>query len=300
MSRRSPQDGEPIASVSRALGIPIPTIRSWERRYGFPSPQRTTGRHRRYTTREIEQLRDLRDLITRGYPARVAVARLVGRRDVSTASEALDAVLVAGMGLDSERIRADLDRVASRIGIEETIAEVIFPAMHEIGRRWRAGVCDIEREHLLTECVRTWLAHQAAMAPLPSRPDPIVLACGPHDLHTIGIESFALVLRRRGWSCHVLGALTPASALHGTVRSLRAIAAVVTAQRSSTRRAAVASLAAVERVGVARAFSAGAAFATARARHGVPGTYLGDDVMAAARTLEASLTSAERRRLPRS
>jgi hypothetical protein len=29
-------DGLAIAAVARALEIPIPTIRSWERRYGFP------------------------------------------------------------------------------------------------------------------------------------------------------------------------------------------------------------------------------------------------------------------------
>ena len=36
-----------IAQVSALLGIPVPTIRSWERRYGFPTPSRTRGRHRR-------------------------------------------------------------------------------------------------------------------------------------------------------------------------------------------------------------------------------------------------------------
>ena len=47
----------PIAAVSEALDIPIPTIRSWERRYGFPDPSRTSGRHRRYSLAEISQLR---------------------------------------------------------------------------------------------------------------------------------------------------------------------------------------------------------------------------------------------------
>jgi DNA-binding transcriptional MerR regulator len=64
----------PIASVSSLLGIPVPTIRSWERRYGFPVPARTQGRHRRYSMEEVDQLRKLRDEITRGLPARDAVA----------------------------------------------------------------------------------------------------------------------------------------------------------------------------------------------------------------------------------
>ncbi|HEX6131851.1 MAG TPA: MerR family DNA-binding transcriptional regulator, partial [Actinomycetota bacterium] len=43
-----------IAAVSELLDIPIPTIRSWERRYGFPTPARTGGRHRRYGPAEAE------------------------------------------------------------------------------------------------------------------------------------------------------------------------------------------------------------------------------------------------------
>ena len=62
-----------IAAVSSLLGIPVPTIRSWERRYGFPVPARTQGKHRRYSVDEIDQLRMMRDEITRGHSAREAV-----------------------------------------------------------------------------------------------------------------------------------------------------------------------------------------------------------------------------------
>ena len=193
-------DGVPIATVSQTLDIPVPTIRSWERRYGFPSPPRTGGRHRRYTTQEIEQLRDLRDLITRGRPAREAAARLSAASTRVVDGELLEAVIDAAMHLDSDGVRSALDRSAERLGIEGAIRDVVFPAMQEIGTRWKTGACDVEQEHLATESVRAWLARQAAMAPPPFRADPIVLACGPKDLHTIGLEAFAVVLARRGWS----------------------------------------------------------------------------------------------------
>ena len=51
MPRRSggdDPDGMRIATVSKLLGVPVPTIRSWERRYDFPAPPRTDGLHRRY------------------------------------------------------------------------------------------------------------------------------------------------------------------------------------------------------------------------------------------------------------
>src|SRR4029453_10098661 len=139
MPQRSPHAGVSIATVSKTLGIPVPTIRSWERRYGFPSPPRTGGRHRRYTTQEIEQLRALRDLITRGHPARDAAARLSAARMRGGDGELLEAMVDGAVHLDSEMIRSALDRSAERLGVEGAIRDVLFPAMHEIGKRWKAG-----------------------------------------------------------------------------------------------------------------------------------------------------------------
>lgn len=299
MPRKASRTGFSIATVSETLGIPVPTIRSWERRYGFPSPARTPGSHRRYTAGDIDQLRDLRDLITRGYPTREAVERLTTVPRPEGEGRLLEAVLDAAVELDSEGIVSVLDHAAERLGVELAIRDVVFPSMREIGKRWRAGACDIAQEHLATASVRGWLAWHSAMAGLPFRPDPLVLACGPKDLHTIGIESFAVVLTRRGWPCRVLGAMTPASSLVATVRSVRAVAAVITAQRGSTRRAALESIAAVDEVRGVEAFYAGDAFAVGAARRDVPGTYLGEDLVAAAEVLESSLSARSRRRASR-
>jgi DNA-binding transcriptional MerR regulator len=289
MARTRSGEGIPIAAVSKTLDIPVPTIRSWERRYGFPAPSRTDGRHRRYTTREVEQLRDLRDLITRGHSARDAVARLSEADRLITGDDTSEAVIRAAMRLDSDGIRSALDDGAERASVEFVIREAVFPAMHEIGRRWKTGACDVEQEHLATGSVRAWLARQHAMAPPSFRADPIVLACGPKDLHSIGIEAFAVILSRRGWPCRVLGAMTPVAALIGAVRSIEARAAVVTAQRGVTRKATVEALAAVETLRGVRCFYAGNAFAAPSARRDVPGTYLGEDVLVAVDVLESTL-----------
>ena len=39
-----------IGTLSSATGVPVDTLRTWERRYGFPAPvTRTGGSHRRYS-----------------------------------------------------------------------------------------------------------------------------------------------------------------------------------------------------------------------------------------------------------
>ena len=290
MQARSDQTQLPIASVSSLLGIPIPTIRSWERRYGFPVPSRTQGKHRRYSVDEVDQLRRVRDEITRGHNARQAVD--VVRRSTTEGrprTELLDRFLVASMHLDPSQLREILTEGTEQLGVEHTIRDVALPAMREMGSRWKAGVCDTAHEHLATEAVRVWLARQSVMAPPAFRPYPLILACGPKDLHTIGLESFGVVLARRGWSVRTLGALTPVSSLVAAVRAAEARGAVVTSQRSVTRRAAVEAIHAVDRLPGVEAFYAGAGFGPATARKDVPGTYLGDDVIEAAEIMERRL-----------
>jgi DNA-binding transcriptional MerR regulator len=279
-----------IASVSSLVGIPIPTIRSWERRYGFPVPSRTQGKHRRYSVGEIDQLRMVRDEITRGHSAREAVD--IVRRTTTEARPRIalfDRFLEASMRLDPAGLREALTEGTEQIGVEHTIRDIALPGMREMGSRWQAGVCDTAHEHLATEAVRVWLARQSAMAPASFRPFPLVLACGPKDLHTIGLEAFGVILARRGWSIRTLGPLTPVSSLVAAVRAAEARGAVVTSQRGVTRRAAVEAIEAVDAIPGVKAFYAGAGFGPAVARKDVPGTYLGDDVVEAAEIMEAEL-----------
>ena len=280
-----------ISTVSAQLGIPIPTIRSWERRYGFPAPARTGGQHRRYSPDEAELLRMLRDEITRGHRASDAVALVRGRGVAGEAPRPglLDALVDAAMRLDPTALRRTLDQATETIGVEGAIAEVALPAMRELGTRWTTGTCDVAHEHLATEAVRSWIARQQAMAPPPFRAASLVLACGPKDLHSIGLEAFGLMLARHGWAVRALGALTPATALVQAVRTAGAAGALVTSQRSVTRRAAIEAISAVAAIPRVEVFFAGDAFAPAGARRDVPGTYLGTDLGEALATVERAL-----------
>jgi DNA-binding transcriptional MerR regulator len=284
-----PRRGLAIAAVSEMLMIPIPTIRSWERRYGFPTPTRTPGKHRRYSITEVEQLRALRDQITRGHSASDAVAIVRGRLpEGQERSRHLEGFLDAAMRFDTNDLRDELDASGRDLGIDAAITSVVLPAMHEVGTRWRAGACEVGNEHIATDGVRTWLSRVSSVAPPPWR-GPLVLACGPKDLHTIGLEAFATVLVRRGWSVRNLGAMTPIASLVNAIRASGARGAVIVAQRNVTRRATVESIAAADAQPGARAFYAGAAFDVPANRRGVPGVYLGNDVLAAADVIEAEL-----------
>ncbi|WP_308258908.1 response regulator [Pseudonocardia sp. H11422] len=55
-----------IGAVARMLGIPVPTLRTWQDRYDVVIPQRSPGGHRLYSRQQLEQLRFLRDRVSAG------------------------------------------------------------------------------------------------------------------------------------------------------------------------------------------------------------------------------------------
>ena len=271
-----------ISDVSLLLGIPVPTIRSWERRYGFPTPARTRGRHRRYALSEIERLRALRDEISSGVRAAEAIER-VERRSATVGDDAglARAVVDAGMRYDAPGVRELLGEAALALGFDGAVERVALPALRSVGSLWEAGKCDVANEHLTTHEVRAWLARQVAPEGRGSGA-PVVLAAGPRDQHTVGLEAFHVMLTRRGVCSRLLGSGTPASSLVAAATSAGAGAVVVTSHMSTNRRAALDALAAAAALEDVEAFYAGNAFSAASARAGVPGTYLGRELAAAA------------------
>ncbi|MEY3012533.1 MAG: hypothetical protein RIT45_1268 [Pseudomonadota bacterium] len=90
-----------IGALAQATGIPTATLRTWERRYGFPRPVRTESGHRRYRLADARILEHVRDLLAEGHRAADVLAAgpdrirtlcaFAGGADAPTSSEASDA-----------------------------------------------------------------------------------------------------------------------------------------------------------------------------------------------------------------
>jgi len=274
--------GLPIQEVSRLLGLPAPTLRSWERRYGIPTAPRSPGGHRRYSDEALHQLRLMRDEIARGKRAADAARSVRVLLDGSGhAAGRVAELLAASERMDPGAVRGVLDRAHDALGLAATLDDVMLPAMRQIGAWWQTGRCDIAQEHLTTEVARGWLSRMTASAPALTAGQPVVLACGPRDLHTLGLEALATLIAHQGHNSRVLGARTPQRTLVTAVSATSAAAAVVVSHLSTQRRPAVEALRAVAETGCA-VFYAGNAFSFPRSRTGVPGTYLGENLAVAA------------------
>lgn len=274
-----PDEELSIQQASQALDVPAPTIRSWERRYGVPGADRSSGGHRRYTRGQLDRLRLMRDLIAEGRRALDAAALV--RAGHATSSEPLvEAFLDGARSLDPDSIGQTLEEARGALGLDRTVDEVLLPAMREVGEWWHAGQLDVAHEHLATNAARAWLSAVAPAGPVRPEP-PIILCCGPRDHHTLGLEAIDALLRHRGWDCRLLGARTPAASLRHAVRETAATAVVMACHLPAGRTAAVEALGSADLRGTLL-FYGGGGFATRQARRGVPGRYLGTNLGRAA------------------
>lgn len=281
--------GLPIQQVSTLLGVPAPTLRSWERRYGLPSTRRSTGGHRRYSESELHQLRLMRDEVAHGRRAADAALRVRMLLDTDVPGAAWVAeFLTSSQRMIPTDIEDVLDRAEADLGLASTLDDVLLPAMRQVGNWWASGKCDVGEEHLTTEAARSWLSRKLRPAGPPTGPG-IVLACGPRDQHTLGLEALAAVMAPHGVQSYVMGALTPPEAVLTCVTRTGAAAAAVVSHLPSHRRTTVEALGQLNASGVPL-FYAGNAFLFAGARRGVPGTYLGESIAAAADLVVKRLT----------
>lgn len=281
--------GLSIQAVSELLAIPAPTIRSWERRYGLAQTARTNGGHRRYSAQDVADLRRMRDEISRGRRTSEAAVLV---RDALVAVEPyrslIEAFLAIADSMDARAVDVLLDDCRDRLGLDETICEVVLPGMQQLGVAWQTGHCDITQEHLLTRATRGWLHKILSAGPRPRHPETIVLSCGPGDQHTVGLEAMEVLLTERGWGCHPLGERIPAAVLSAAIERTRAAATIVVSHVASHRRATVSALHVAAATGT-RLFYAGNAFLTPAARKGIPASYLGEDMRVAVETVSSSL-----------
>lgn len=277
-----------IQQVSQETGVPAPTLRSWERRYGLAATARSQGGHRRYTPNQVADLVRMRDQVAAGVRPAEAAAQIVAA--ATAAPRDLAAAFVeAAEELQPEALQQVLDHARLSLGLDRAVDDVLLPAMREIGLRWATGHTDVGPEHLASHVTQVWLAQVplAEAAPRPGRA-PLILCCGPRDHHTLGLEAIGALLRDRGWDCRLLGARTTPDALLRAVETTRAAAVVLVCHLPAGRTTAVASLRSVDDRPLPT-FYAGGAFTSPQARQGVPGRYLGEQLSAAADIVTATL-----------
>lgn len=293
------------AAVARRSEVPAATFRAWERRYGFPSPDRGAARQRLYSEQDIQAIVWLRDRIAEGLTISSALTLLRTRLSQPPALQpsprsygldALDLTAAAPMSALVSRLEAALlafDAAQATLVLSEAFGlysleqvglGVIQPALHRIGDGWEAGVVDVAQEHFASSYVRQRLTALLEVSN-PSHAERLaVAACGPDEWHELGLLMVALFLTRHNWRVIYLGASLPDGQIERYLEQLQPSAVVLSASTDATAKAVaeiIRGLAELSSPGPVLGFGGRAFEVNGSLRDAVPGLYLGENAMTA-------------------
>lgn len=240
-----------IGVVARMTGVPVATLRVWERRYGFPETARSEGGHRIYSDDDVARLRWVKARVDEGMQVgravkALAVAESQGRYPARSAAQDRPAFPQPGdpslaafqRRLTASLLRHDTEAADQLLGevlavysLEDLILGVLRPMLAEMGEGWAAGEVSVATEHLATQFVRqrllVWLAGGPAARPM----RPLVLACAPDEWHDASLLMLGVLLRRRRWPIAYLGQAVPLPDLADFVERVDPSAVVLVAMR---------------------------------------------------------------------
>lgn len=178
-------------AAAEVLGVSPNTLRSWERRYGFPEPKRTVGNHRNY---DLVELQTLREALAQTGNISSAIALTRQRQDAPASDGEL---ATAFESFDEAAADRAIEASLAVRPLERTVEELLLPAIDQLA-------ADPEREAELEFAARWatgWLHGARRLAATASRPAGILLLDSSRglDAEEVHAQALDLALRRAGF-----------------------------------------------------------------------------------------------------
>lgn len=215
-----------IADVERETGIGKDTLRVWERRYGFPQPQRDAQGERWYDGAQLARLRAIKRLLDAGarpgqvvalpsaqLQARVAALDRGGNAAAGEPAQRLQQALAAVRRAQPVPLRTLLREAIGAQGLAAAVEGTIAPLCVAVGDAWLRGEIGVYHEHLFTEVVQAVLREAIAAVDTGHatglRPPRVLLTTAPGEQHALGLLMAECLLALAGCERVPLGVSTP-------------------------------------------------------------------------------------------
>ncbi len=248
-----------IGAVAKATGFSPDTLRVWQKRYGFPVPQRKPSGHRLYSTSDVRRLRRISEAIARGHrPGQVVplaeprlqslltVAGVPSRADVRPLAPAADLMALVRRH-DAPALTSALLADAATLGPIDFLRLRAVPMVNEIGEAWSRGDIGIHHEHFFSERLGDVLRSLRLPYERTASGPRITLAALSGETHGLGLQMAALTAAVGGLEPHVLGTDTPVAEIAAAVKARRSAALGVSISVSTAGPASRDQLAALRR-----------------------------------------------------
>lgn len=209
------------------LGVSPNTLRSWERRFGYPAPARSSGGHRQYELAEIEALREAFADVPNVSSA-ISVARERGEGPSSAAR-----LTRAFTSYAEERADRLLEESLAIRSLERTVQELLLPAVEALAGE--SGAPPSPEYEIAWRHATGWLSAQRRLTPPASRPEGVLIfdSSAPGDLDALRAQALEVALRRAGLRTLTLGVETEPAKLGRALRAVAPDAVLFAGRRAS-------------------------------------------------------------------
>jgi DNA-binding transcriptional MerR regulator len=218
-----------IKDIENMCAIKAHTLRVWEQRYDFFSPQRKESKHRYYDNEDLKKLLRIAFLYHGGWKVSKIAALTEDdiAKQVLTLQEALPensqnilTLLEAAIDFDEARFNAVLDKLIAVRGVEECVTQVCYPYLQRVGLLWMTSHIIPAQEHFSSYLIQHKIISETEKLQHASPSSPTIIVFAPKgEHHELPLLFINFLLKKWGWQTIYLGTNLELKALPDTIKA---------------------------------------------------------------------------------
>ena len=209
-----------IKDLEKLSGIKAHTLRVWEQRYSIIQPKRTATNIRYYDDADLKLILNISFLNRNGHKI-----SKISKMDLQEISDTVmqisdsnlefpnqvNALVIAMVNLDEERFEKIISTNTLQFGFENTMLNIVYPFLRQIGILWQTGSINPAHEHFITNLIRQKLivAIDGQIGPVNPHAKKYVLFLPEGELHELTLLFSAFLIKSRHNKVIYLGQSLP-------------------------------------------------------------------------------------------
>ncbi len=197
-----------IKDLEQLSGIKAHTLRVWEQRYEIITPKRTPTKIRYYEDADLRLLLNISFLNKNNYkiskiakmsPEEISeTVRKISDSNLEYPNQ-VNALIIAMVNLDEERFEKIISTNTLQFGFENTMMNIVYPFLSQIGIMWQTGSINPAHEHFITSLIRQKLivAIDGQISPQNPKAKKYALFLPEGELHELSLLFAAYVIKSR-------------------------------------------------------------------------------------------------------
>ncbi len=221
-----------IGFVERETGLSKDLLRTWERRYGFPTPVRTVNDEREYTESDLVRLKTIKKLLDNGMrPGKIislpiaeleALASCLVQQKLAGDTVAINQAISFLKNNELESFTSYLTGILIAKGLKHFILEVVSPMNHAIGDAWFRGEINVFHEHCYSAILELVFGRAQTFLSSNRQPPRIILTTLSGEQHHLGLLMARAIMLFEDADAFFIGSQLPNSEIVAAVKQFSA------------------------------------------------------------------------------